>query len=175
MLPLNLDFESPDNAGGASRKVRKTARLDPDNTQPDEGLGSPNDPKVGTSFEPFHIFLHRQNVTTGFALVRVVNRKDSTFNFKIERDAQDQLIEGGFLGIAGSISNSRQGILCGNRYKDGGNNNSREVARFYIDLNKFWSASGPAEGESVPFNILVLPRKFPETLIIIDPAVRNEG
>jgi hypothetical protein len=155
----------------------------------------PGDPQTGENSngwkanakdepQPFDLFMRNtigEFGETGFFRVRVLIRHNADWEFYQKQDE--------FYGVL--TENPSDSVVCGVNPiivdQNGSSNQAGQIASFYVDLDKLYAQP---EGYSVPFTIGLIaidkpsgppnPNPTaapvpPETPILIDPKVRNDG
>lgn len=168
----------PDNFDGnkIKRSVNslKANNPDPKNPKPDPQGSKPNQPTITS--EPFDVFMDTDSGfgtgDKGLVLVRVI-----LLNGKPNQPRWQFHTEGAFQGV-GLTDPANADVLCGtmetfdvpSTSPNPPQGDAREIASFYINLDKFDWSNGDFE---VPFVIGIELPEYSENPFLIDPKIRN--
>lgn len=174
-ISRRLSTNSEDPANPHPARVRYGPPLAEDDSGTGVEPGSRFTDNAPDANEPFDAFMLEPKWKTGFALVRVIIRNTDSWQF---------YNEGNFHGVGTYDKNDP--VLCGVRDVKVKPGKSRQVAKFYIKLNKLFAEGQPP----VPFAIGLVAGPPPDpnadeekqkadaqmtTPIFIDPKIRNDG
>ena len=186
VLPKRLAFRDAAGADPAipARKVFSHRRGpgEPVSDGPDneEKAGATEEDNNPTQKEPFHIYLKNANLNPSgkrYVAVKIVIPKDADYAFypELQRDSD---VDPSFFAVGYGLGSSQllAGHLCFNgtsirKVPAAGDPRPRRIFRFYIDTQGLDQSAGYLGS----INILLQPYTSPETMIIVDPKVRNDG